>query len=145
MARRIAGITIEIGGDTTKLNKALSGIDSQLDKTKKRLWDVGKLLKLDPKNTELLTQKQKYLTSAIEDTKKRLSDLKTASEQAAKAQDFPPEKYDALQREIIETEQKLKGLEKEMKDFGSVSKQKLIAVGKNFKELGGKISSVGKH
>ena len=143
-SRRIAGITIEIGGDTSKLNAALKGVDSQLGKTQRTLRDVDKLLKLDPKNTELLTQKQKNLTSAIENTKKRLGDLKTASEQAAKAQDFPQEKYDALQREIAETEQDLKKLKKQMKDFGSVTKQKLLAIGDDFKAVGDKIAGVGK-
>lgn len=143
-SRRIAGITIEIGGDTSKLNAALKGVDSQLGKTQRTLRDVDKLLKLDPKNTELLTQKQKNLTSAIDDTKNRLKTLKEASEQAAKAQDFPKDKYDALQREIAETEQDLKQLEKQMKDFGSVTKQKLMAIGDQFKAVGDKIAGVGK-
>ena len=142
-SRRIAGITIEIGGDTSKLNAALKGVDSQLGKTQRTLRDVDKLLKLDPKNTELLTQKQKNLTSAIDDTKNRLKTLKEASEQAAKAQDFPKDKYDALQREIAETEQDLKKLEKQMKDFGSVTKQKLMAIGDQFKAVGDKIAGVG--
>lgn len=54
-AGRIAGITIEIGGDTTKLQSALKSVDSDLKKTQTSLKDVNKLLKLDPKNTELLT------------------------------------------------------------------------------------------
>ena len=143
-SKRIQGITIEIGGDTTKLNKALSSVDSQLYKAQGKLIDLNKLLKLDPKSTELLTQKQKTLTKAIDDTKERLKQLKAASEQAAKAQDFPKDKYDALQREIAETEQDLKQLEKQMKDFGSVTKQKLMAIGDQFKAVGDKIAGVGK-
>ena len=54
MAGRIAGITIEIGGDTKNLQKSLKGVDSELKKTQSNLKDVNKLLKLDPKNTELL-------------------------------------------------------------------------------------------
>ena len=65
MASRIAGITIEIDGDTTKLQKSLKGVDSDLKATSAKLRDVEKLLKLDPKNTELLRQKQQALGSIL--------------------------------------------------------------------------------
>ena len=65
MASRISGITIEIGGDTSKLQSALRGVDKQLRTTQTNLRDVNKLLKLNPGSTELLTQKQKQLTEAI--------------------------------------------------------------------------------
>lgn len=137
--KRIAGITIEIGGDTTNLQKSLKGVDSQLSKTQNNLKDISKLLKLDPGNTELLTQKQKNLTKALGDTRERLEKLKKAQSEA-----MTPEQYDALQREIIETEQNLKSLEDEYKEFGSVSAQQLKAVGNKVKEVGGKITNVGK-
>ena len=54
MANRIKGITVEIGGDTTKLSKALEGVNKSIKNTQTQLKDVEKLLKLDPKNTELL-------------------------------------------------------------------------------------------
>ena len=57
MANRIKGITIEIGGDTTKLSKALKNVDGSIKNTQTQLRDVNKLLKLDPGNTELLAQK----------------------------------------------------------------------------------------
>lgn len=139
MANRIAGITIEIGGDTTKLQSALKGVDSQLRTTQSTLRDVNKLLKLDPGNTELLTQKQKNLQKAINTTKDRLKTLKDVQTDA-----LSPEEYDALQREIIDTQQKLKDLEEEYKNFGSVSAQKLIAVGGKISETGEKITSAGK-
>ncbi|MCD8048337.1 MAG: phage tail tape measure protein, partial [Clostridia bacterium] len=82
MANRIAGITVEIGGDTTKLSSALKNVNSEIKSTQTQLKDVEKLLKLDPSNTELLTQKQKLLTTAISDTKEKLTTLKTAAEQA---------------------------------------------------------------
>lgn len=119
-SRRISGITIEIGGDTSKLNAALKGVDSQLGKTQRTLRDVDKLLKLDPKNTELLTQKQKNLTSAIEDTKKRLGDLKTASEQAAKTAgnyDAWKAKFDPIQKELGETRDKAEKLKAKMSEL----------------------------
>ena len=137
--KRIAGITIEIGGDTTNLQKSLKGVDSQLSKTQNNLKDINKLLKLDPGNTELLTQKQKNLTKALGDTRERLEKLKKAQSEA-----MTPEQYDALQREIIETEQNLKSLEDEYKKFGSVSAQQWKAVGNNVKDVGGKVTNVGK-
>ncbi len=61
MASRIQGITVEIGGDTTKLSSALSGVNKEIKNTQSQLKDVEKLLKLDPTNTELLAQKQRLL------------------------------------------------------------------------------------
>ena len=66
MASRIAGITVEIGGDTTKLSKALEGVNKSIKTTQAGLKDVNKLLKLAPSNTEAVTQKQKMLKEAIE-------------------------------------------------------------------------------
>ena len=63
-------------------------------------------MKLDPKNTELLSQKQKLLADSISATNDKLATLKTAAEQANTALakgDITQEQYDALQREIIET------------------------------------------
>ena len=82
MANRIMGITVEIGGDTTKLQTALKSVNAQIKSTQQQLKDVDKLLKLDPGNTELLAQKQKLLADAVGETKEKLSTLKTAAEQA---------------------------------------------------------------
>ena len=78
MASRIKGITVEIGGDTTGLDKALKGVNSTIKTTQSSLKDVNKLLKLDPANTNLVTQKQKLLKDAIGATKEKLEALKTA-------------------------------------------------------------------
>ena len=72
MANRIKGITVEIGGDTTRLTKALKNVDSSIKSTQSQLRDVNKLLKLDPGNTELLAQKHKLLGDAVGQTKQRL-------------------------------------------------------------------------
>ncbi len=69
MANNIKGITIEIGGDTTKLDKALGGVNKNVKSTQAELREVEKLLKLDPKNTEALAQKQQLLTKAVGETK----------------------------------------------------------------------------
>ena len=65
MADRIKGITVEIGGDTTGLSKALSGVNKEIRNTQSQLTDVNRLLKLDPTNSELLSQKQKLLSQAV--------------------------------------------------------------------------------
>ena len=138
MAKRIAGITIEIGGDTTKLQTALKGIDTQVGATSRALKDVEKLLKFKPGNVELLTQKHKYLGKEIDATKERLRQLKSVERES-----LTPEQWDALQREIIETESKLKKLEGDLKSFGSVMGQKIQAVGDKIVDIGGKIKDVG--
>lgn len=140
MARggRIAGITIELNGDATKLNKALSSVDKNLAKTKSALRDIEKGLKLDPKNTELLAQKQKYLAEAISGTKERLETLKSVQKDSVS-----PEQWDALQREIIETEQDLQSLENQYKSLDTTSGKATKSLGDSIKDAGGKISAAG--
>lgn len=145
MASRIQGITVEIGGDTTKLTKALQGVNGEIKSTQSQLKDVEKLLKLDPSNTELLSQKQRLLNKEVNDTKEKLEALKKASEQANQALangTITKDQYDALQREIIETEQALEGLKKEA-DESYVALQKIANAGESVKSAGDKISSVG--
>lgn len=144
-ASRIKGITVEIGGDTTKLQTALKGVNSEIKNTQAQLKDVEKLLKLDPGNTELLAQKQKLLSDAVSETKDKLTTLKTAAEQANTAlanDDISQEQYDALQREIIETEQDLKKLEEQAKQ-SDAALQKIAANGEKLKTVGDNISSAG--
>lgn len=81
MANRIKGITIELNGDATGLQDALKGVNGSLDNTQKALSDVTKLLKLDPKNTALVEQKQKLLADAVEQTREKLDALESAQEQ----------------------------------------------------------------
>lgn len=134
--QRVKGISIEIDGSTTKLQKALKDVDNSLRNTQKTLKDVDKLLKFDPKNTELLKQKQELLTRAVDDTKKRLEQLKEAQRQMdASGVDKNSEEYKALQREIIATEQDLKKAQKAASEFGSVLSQQLKSAGQDFKKI----------
>lgn len=144
-ANRIKGITVEIGGDTTKLQTALKGVNTEIRNTQSQLRDVEKLLKLDPGNTELLAQKHRLLGDAVKETKEKLETLKTAAEQANTALangEISQEQYDALQREIIETENALRSLEQQANQ-SAVAVQKIAATGEKLKTLGGNISSVG--
>lgn len=145
MANRIKGITVEIGGDTTKLQTALKGVNGQIKSTQQQLKDVDKLLKLDPGNTELLAQKHKLLAEAVGETKEKLETLKTAAEQANTALangEISQEQYDALQREIIETEQDLKKLETQANQ-SATAVQKIASAGEKLKTTGDNISNVG--
>jgi len=145
MANRIKGITVEIGGDTTKLQTALKGVNTQIKSTQSQLRDVEKLLKLDPGNTELLAQKHRLLGDAVKETKEKLETLKTAAEQANAALEsgeISKEQYDALQREIIETENELRRLE-DVANQSATAMQKIAASGEKLKGIGDNISSVG--
>ena len=145
VANRIKGITVEIGGDTTKLQTALKGVNGEIRNTQSALRDVEKLLKLDPGNTELLAQKHRLLGEAVAGTKEKLETLKTAAEQANTALangEISQDQYDALQREIIETEQRLKDLEKQAGQ-SAVALQKIAATGEKLKTVGDNISSAG--
>lgn len=111
MASKIRGITIELDGDTSGLTKSLNSANKEIKNTKTQLKDIEKLLKLDPKNTELLRQKQELLGKAIGETEDKLKDLKKAEEtMKTKGVDKNSDAFMALQREIIETEQDLKSL-----------------------------------
>lgn len=145
-ANRIKGITIEIGGDTTKLQTALKGVNTEIRNTQRELKDVEKLLKLDPGNTELLAQKHKLLGQAVSETKEKLETLKAAAEQANTALangEISQGQYDALQREIIETENELKRLE-EQANQSATALQKISATGEKLINVGGNIESAGK-
>ena len=143
---RIKGITVEIGGDTTGLDKALKGVNSTIKTTQSSLKDVNKLLKLDPANTTLVTQKQKLLKDAVAATKEKLEAFKTAQEQAKKQLEngtLGQDKYDALQREIIETEDELQRLRQEAETTNSI-RSKIDEASKKFEQAGDTISGAGK-
>lgn len=145
MAGNIKGITIEINGDTTGLSRALREVDSALKETQSQLTAVEKGLKLDPGNADLLRDKFQLMKDRISETKDRLDTLKEAQRQMdASGVDKNSEQYRALQTEINTTSSKLKGLEKDMKSFGSVGKQQLQAVCDKAKEVGEKLSDAGK-
>lgn len=146
MANRIQGITVEIGGDTTKLTTALKGVNSEIRNTQSQLKDVEKLLKLDPHNTELLAQKQRLLKDAIGETKEKLEALKTAQQQVQQQferGEITKDQYDALQREIIETEQNLKDLEKQAKETNT-SLSGFIQAAEKIGKFGDVAASAGK-
>ena len=117
----IKGLTIEIGGDTTKLTKAIKDVEAKSRSLSKELGDINKLLKFDPDNVELLAQKQKVLGEAAEAAAKKLETLKEAERQVQqqfKRGEVSEEQLRALQREIVATENKMKGYEKAARQTG---------------------------
>ncbi len=139
MSKRIKGITVEINGSTIGLEKALKEATSSISKTQAALRDVNRLLKIDPKNTELLAQKQKLLSQAVEETKKKLDALKSASEQAAKTvgkYDAWKNAYTPIQEEIGKTQEKIKSLKQKMSELekaGKVDTAEYRALGEELK------------
>lgn len=108
--KAIKGLTVEIGGDTTKLGKALDEIDKKGRELSSELGQINKLLKFDPGNADLLTQKQKVLAEAVSNTAKRLETLEEAERQAQeqfKQGKVSEEQVRALQREVIDTTNRL--------------------------------------
>ncbi|MBQ3503672.1 MAG: hypothetical protein IJA75_03075 [Oscillospiraceae bacterium] len=127
---RVKGIVVEIGGDTTGLDKALSGTNGRIYETQTKLKDVERLLKLDPKNTKLLEQRQRYLAEAVQKTEEKLRALNDANDQVrdgAKNWDAFSEAFAPIQKDIADVTEELKRLEKE--------KEKLEKRGRTDKSL----------
>lgn len=146
MSKELKGIVLEIGGDTTKLGKALDSVNSQSLKLQKELSGVNTLLKLDPKNIELLRQKQELLNSSIEGTKEKLNMLKSTQAQVQKQfnnGEITVAQYRDFQREIISTENKFKSLTNEVKSFIN-SSSKIHQVGTKIKDIGNSTINIGK-
>ena len=152
-AGRIKGITIEIGGNTTGLDKSLKSVNGTIYDTKSQLKDVERLLKLDPKNTVLLAQKQKLLEQEVSATKEKLEGLKQANEQVsktAKNYDAWKEKYEPIKTEIDETKTKLDELKKRSAEAekelasGKISQEKYDALQSEIAETEDKLKSLKK-
>lgn len=147
MASKIQGITVEIGGDTTKLGNALQSVNDKAKSLQSELKGVNTLLKMDPTNVTLLKQKQDLLNKSIAECREKLNVLKSTQvqvqEQFEKGE-ITEEMYRDFQREIVATENKLSNLKKEVKSFGSVGAQQVAAVGTKMQSLGDSITNVGK-
>ncbi len=117
--KNLRGITIEIGGDTTKLGKALEDSEKKSRSLQTELRAIQQSLKFNPENVELLAQKQTVLTQNIEETSKKLDTLKEAEKQVIaqfERGEIAEDQVRALQREIIKTENQLESMSNELKD-----------------------------
>ena len=135
MAGTIKGIIVEIGGDTSGLQKALRNVNTATSSLTKELRGINSLLKLDPSNTELLSQKQEVLAENIDQTSKKLEELRKIQEMANQDMEkISPENYRNLQREIINTENKLKNLQ--------VQASKWTSAGESIEAFGNKVTNI---
>ena len=147
---RIKGLTVEIGGDTTQLGKALESVNKKSNDLSSELGEINRLLKFDPENTDLLAQRQKVLADTIENTEKKLETLREAERQVQRQferGEVSEEQVRALQREIIATEGKLKSYRKQAdgaaddtKDLGDEANN----TGGAFEGLGTTLGNVAK-
>ena len=146
MAGNIKGIIVEIGGDTSGLQKALSKVNSASSSLSKELRGINSLLKLDPKNTELLAQKQVILSKNIETTKNKLNQLKDiqakALEEGIDKNEEQQENWRALQREIINTQNKLNKFLLEQSGW-TANGRKIEEFGKKIEGIGSKLDNLG--
>lgn len=142
---RIKGLTIEIGGDTTKLVKALSSVDNAISKTQSNLRDINKALKFDPTNVNLIKDKQRELADQIDQTKQKIETEKEALAQMKNTEGFDANSKAArdLQLQIDLDTAALKQLEAQARESSSVLGLQMQAAGEKIQEVGAKISAIG--
>lgn len=123
MAKTIKGITVDIGGNTTGLQKALQDVNTRTKDINSELRQVQNLLKLDPNNVTLVQQKQELLKQSIEQTSQKLNTLKDVQKQVAeqyKNGDIGVEQYRAFERELKATKKQLESLKNEDKGISAI-------------------------
>jgi phage-related minor tail protein len=143
VAGKIKGITITLGADVQPLKKALEDVNKKSRDLQGELRQVERLLKLDPKNTDLLAQRQKLLAEAVENSREKLDRLKTAQEQVNeqfRKGEINEEQYRAFQREVVKAEQELEKFEKQLRETGLTAEK----VGQKLKDAGQKMTDIGK-
>ena len=144
MSGSIKGIIVEIGGDTSGLQKALKSVNSATASLSKELRGINSLLKLDPHNKELLSQKQTVLKENIAQTTKKVEELKKAQQMFIESGgNLNSAEYRNLQREIISTENRLKELNLEASKWTQMS-HNLENLGSKMKSFGDTVTNVGK-
>lgn len=154
MAGNIKGITIELNGDTTKLDRALRNVNNETKTLQRQLSDVEKALKMDPGNADLVKQKERLLGEEIDNTKKKLEMLRQADEQVSQEMEDGVEgaadKHNELQRQIATTEAKEKMLQRELDKLKEVPSkvdriaQSMEKTGEKIKDAGDKMKGFGK-
>ncbi|UYL93778.1 tape measure protein [Geobacillus phage vB_GthS_NIIg9.7] len=156
MAETVRGINVVISGDTTKLGKALEDVNKKSKDIQSELRQVERLLKLDPKNTTLLAQKQQLLAKQIENTSEKLNRLKSVQQQVNeqfRRGEISEGQYRAFQREIEKTQGQLNNLRSKLDETNaSINKhttawgkmqERLSSVGNNLRDVGQRMQSVG--
>lgn len=141
MAGNIKGLTLEIGGNTTKLTSALKEPANETRRLRSELKDVDGALRFDTKNVDLLNQKQRLLTQTVDSTEQELTLLKEAQKQYIESgKDIDGAEYVALEKKIAITEKALENLQNQQSNFNG----ELQALGMRVGEFGEKTEALGK-
>lgn len=146
MADKVKGIEVQIGGDTTPFARSLKTLNSEIRGTQDRLKAVNQALKLDPKNTDLLKQKQKLLADQIGTTKEKLDKLKQSQQELSakyEAGEIDKGKFDQMTAKVEKAEAQLKSLEAEAENVRQNLGNAATHIGDSMQTAGEKIEDVG--
>lgn len=139
MSSNIKGLNIEIGGDTTKLGDALKGVQTKIKTTESSLRSVNQMLKFDPSNSDLLSQKQQLINKELDEQKQKLEILKTAQSQLPAEVDKTSAEYITLEQQIQMCETRIQTLQTQQNTLPA----SVQAAGVKFKEVGDTVSEIG--
>ncbi len=143
-SKKLQGITIEINGNTSKLNESLKNVNGTIYKANNELKQLNSALKLDPKNTQLLAEKQDVLKKNIQASRDKLHQLITAQKQLGKYQNLTEEqkeKYRELSVAITSSKKAVESMNNELKKTSSID---LSKIGSTLKTVGNVASEVMK-
>lgn len=154
MAVTYKGLTIKFGGDTTELQGALKKVQSTAKDTQGALKDINRALKLDPGNTELLTEKAKLLNRAYDETKTKLDAYKSALAMLEEKQrsgvaltEREQAQYSSLKAQVAVCENQLESYADDLKSVSreaEASKTGLYQFGQTVQDNSDKLAKAGK-
>ena len=154
MAVTYKGLTIKFGGDTTELQGALKKVQGTAKDTQGALKDINRALKLDPGNTELLTEKAKLLNRAYDETKAKLDAYKSALAGLEEKQrsgtaltEREQAQYSSLKAQIAICENQLESYADDLKNVSreaEASKTGLYQFGQTIQDNSDKLAKAGK-
>ena len=154
MAVTYKGLTIKFGGDTTELQGALKKVQGTAKDTQGALKDINRALKLDPGNTELLTEKAKLLNRAYDETKTKLDAYKSALSTLEEKQrsgvaltEREQAQYSSLKAQVAICESQLESYADDLKSVSreaEASKTGLYQFGQTVQDNSDKLAKAGK-
>lgn len=154
MAVTYKGLTIKFGGDTTELQGALKKVQGTAKDTQGALKDINRALKIDPGNTELLTEKAKLLNRAYDETKTKLDAYKSALATLEEKQrsgvaltEREQAQYSSLKAQVAICESQLESYADDLKSVSreaEASKTGLYLFGQTVQDNSDKLAKAGK-
>lgn len=116
----IRGLTIQLGAETTKLDKALKDAESRTRSACGELRQINSILKLGGDSAEMWKQKQEVLTTAIESSREKLKAMQTAQKSISdQLRDGNIDKgaYDKFKQDVEKAQNKLAKLKTEQTEI----------------------------